>query len=619
MRKKMIKCIKGLGLVLAFGIISLPLTAQKHFLVEAESFREKGGWVVDQQFIDIIGSSYLLAHGMGQPVANAQTTIEVSKPGNYYVWVRTKDWAPFPQGPGKFKLKINDQPLEVTFGSNGSDAWRWYKGGQVNIKNHKVRLALVDLTGFEGRCDAILLTVSENFVPPNLKEELDQFRAEMLQLSDQPIAAGHYDIVVIGGGMAGICTAIQSARLGLEVALIQNRPVLGGNNSSEIRVHLMGNIDKNHYPKLGRIVRELDNGDPGNAHRDPKAYGDYRKLYTVQAEENIDLHLNTHAFALEMDGENKIKAVIAKHIETNQELKFSGELFVDCTGDGTIGYLAGADYRVGRESRLQTGESMAPIEADTMTMGFSNLWNAVEGEQPSDFPETPWALPFSDEYHWEITRADWRWETGFGNFDPIWDAEQIRDHNFRAIYGNWSYLKNQKKEKYANHHLNWVAYVSGKRESRRLMGDLVLQEQDLKQHKIYPDGFVTATWSIDLHYPDSVNSLYYPGQEFISWYVHPDIKPYPIPYRCLYSRNINNLMMAGRDISVTHVALGAVRVMRTTGMMGELLGYASYLARKYDTTPRGVYENHLEELKYMLTHEIIELVDLQDRKLYQER
>ena len=127
-----------------------------------------------------------------------------------------------------------------------------------------------------------------------------------------------------------------------------------------------------------------------------------------------------------------------------------------------------------------------------------------------------------------------------------------------------------------NHQLNWVAFVSGKRESRRLLGDLVLKEQDLKQYKVYEDGFVTATWDIDLHYPDSVNSHYYPGQEFISWYIHPKIKPYPIPYRCLYSRNIDNLMMAGRDISVTHVALGSVRVMRTTGMMGELLGYASY-------------------------------------------
>ena len=595
------------------------LLAQKHILVETESFKDKGGWVVDQQFIDILGSSYLLAHGMGEPVANAKTTVDFEKMGNYYVWIRTKDWAPFPQGPGKFKVIINNQPLEMVFGSSGSDAWQWYKGGVVNISDPTATIELEDLTGFEGRCDAIIFTASENFTPPNQKAALDQFRKEMLNLPDEPRVAGNYDIVVIGGGIAGIATAVQSSRLGLKAALIQNRPVLGGNNSSEIRVHLKGKISENHYPKLGRIIRELDNGDPGNAAINAKEYGDNRKLEVVKAEENLDLFLSTHAYDVEMDSENKIKAVIAKNIETNEELKFYGELFADCTGDGTIGYLAGADYRMGRESRAETGESMAPEEPDDMMMGFSNLWNATERETPSEFPETPWAIPFSDEYHWEITRADWRWETGWGIFDPIWEAEKIRDHNFRAIYGNWSYLKNNKKEKYAKYKLAWVAFISGKRESRRLMGDLILQEQDLKNHKIYNDGFVTATWSIDLHFPDSTNSKYYPGQEFISWYVHPDIKPYPIPYRCLYSRNINNLMMAGRNISVTHVALGAVRVMRTTGMMGELLGYASYLARKYNTTPRGVYENHLDELKYMLTNEMIELVDLSERQLHQDR
>jgi hypothetical protein len=298
---------------------------------------------------------------------------------------------------------------------------------------------------------------------------------------------------------------------------------------------------------------------------------------------------------------NRIVAVLARNIETNKEYRFPGKLFADCTGDGTIGYLAGADYRQGRESRSETGESMAPEVADDFTMGSSNLWNAVEEPFPSEFPETPWALPFTDEYHWEGTRSRWTWETGFGNFNTVADAEKIRDHNFRAIYGNWSYLKNHKKEKYANWKLNWVAHISGKRESRRLLGDHILTQQDLQDHVIYPDGLVTTTWDIDLHFPDSVNSYYFPGEEFISWYEHPGIKPYPVPYRCLYSRNIENLMMAGRNISVTHVALGSIRVMRTTGMMGEVLGHAAYLCIKHQTTPRGVYEDHLEEMKDMLS------------------
>ena len=593
------KISRSMGMISVLMIFTFAVYATDHILVETESFHEKGGWVIDQQSFDILGSSYLLAHGMGVPVLNAVTEIHVDRPGDYHVWVRTKDWAPFPRGPGKFNLVIDGKKVDRVFGSDGSDEWRWYQGGMVKLNKGSVRLELEDLTGFEGRCDAILLTLDPKFMPPNDKASLESLRVELLDFLSATEDLLPFDIVVVGGGIAGITTAVQSSRLGLKVALIQNRPVLGGNNSSEIRVHLMGDLDKNHYPKLGRIVRELDNGDPENANPDARAYGDKRKLEVVLAEKNVSLFLSTHAHGVEMEGD-RIVVVLARNIETNKEYRFRGTLFADCTGDGTLGYLAGADYRLGRESRSETGETMAPEEADDFTMGSSNLWNAAEEPFPSEFPETPWALPFSDEYHMEGTRSRWTWETGFGNFNTVLDAEKIRDHNFRAIYGNWSYLKNHKKEKYANWKLNWVAYISGKRESRRLMGDHILTQQDLQDHVIYPDGVVTTTWSIDLHFPDSVNSKYFPGEEFISWFVHPEIKPYPVPYRCLYSRNIDNLMMAGRNISVTHVALGTIRVMRTTGMMGEVLGHAAYLCIKHETDPRGVYEEHLDEMKEML-------------------
>jgi hypothetical protein len=595
---------RSLGIIITCLLLAPAGQAIDHILVEAESFHEKGGWVIDQQSFDVLGSSYLLSHGMGVPVQNAVTEIQVAQAGEYYVWVRTKDWAPFPRGPGKFNLVIDGKKVDRVFGSDGSDEWSWYAGGKVNLNRGSVRLELEDLTGFEGRCDAILLTLDPEFRPPNNKESLESLRIELFDYLSKTEDLMPFDVVVVGGGIAGITTAVQSSRLGLKVALIQNRPVLGGNNSSEIRVHLMGDLDKNHYSKLGRIVRELDNGDPENANPDALAYGDKRKLEVVMAEKNISLFLSTHAHDVETEG-NRIVAVLARNIETNKEYRFPGKLFADCTGDGTLGYLAGADYRQGRESRSETGESMAPEEADDFTMGSSNLWNAVEEPFPSEFPETPWALPFTDEYHWEGTRSSWTWETGFGNFNTIWDAERIRDHNFRAIYGNWSYLKNHKKEKYANWKLNWVAHISGKRESRRLLGDHILTQQDLQGHVIYPDGVVTTTWDIDLHFPDSVNSHFFPGEEFISWYEHPKIKPYPVPYRCLYSRNIDNLMMAGRNISVTHVALGTVRVMRTTGMMGEVIGHAAYLCIKHQTDPRGVYEKHLDELKEMLGETLI--------------
>ena len=594
--------MKTLFRTLLFLLVSLQLVAQDHVFVETESFENKGGWVIDQQSFVVMGSSYLLAHGMGRPVKDAATTVRFPKPGKYQIWVRTKDWAPFPKGPGKFQVIVDGKPLNTVFGESGSDAWKWYAGGEVDVKSDQVKLAIHDLTGFNGRCDAILFTSAPKFTPSDKPEELTAFRNKLLNLTGKPAEAGNFDLVVVGGGIAGTCAAISASRMGLKVALIQDRPVLGGNNSSEVRVHLRGDVDKNHYPKLGRIVREMDNGDPGNGHPDGQEYGDARKTDIIKAEKNITLYLNTHVYKIEKKG-NAVAAVIGRNIATNQEVRFTGTYFSDCTGDGTLGYLAGADYRFGRESKAETGESLAAEKADNFTLGTSNLWASLERDTASSFPETPWALPFSDEYHIDEARADWQWETGFGNLNTITDAEKIRDHNLRAVYGNWSYLKNNKKAKYGKRELAWVAYIGGKRESRRLLGDHILTQMDIQDGKQHPDGTVTATWTIDLHFPDAKNSKYFEGQEFFAGTKHIKVAPYTIPYRCLYSKNITNLFMAGRNISTTHVAFGSTRVMRTCGMMGEVVGFAAYVAKKYNTTPRGVYQEHLPEFMAIIKDE----------------
>ena len=582
--------------------ISLKLSAQDHVFLETESFTDKGGWVIDQQSFVVMGSSYLMAHGMGRPVKDAATTVPFPKKGKYRVWVRTKDWAPFPKGPGKFQVVLNGKPLNQVFGESGSDVWKWYPGGEIEVQNEQMSVALHDLTGFNGRCDAILFTNSSTFIPPDKLDAMTAFRKQQLKLTDAPAQANNFDLVVVGGGIAGTCAAISASRMGLKVALIQDRPVLGGNNSSEIRVHLMGDVDKNHYPKLGRIVREMDNGDPGNGNPDAKEYGDARKTAIVKGERNISLFLNTHVYKVEKSGD-KIVAVIGRDIATNKETRFTGTFFSDCTGDGTIGELAGAEFRMGRESKAETGESLAADKADNFTLGTSNLWASLERDTVSSFPETPWAMQFSDEYHIDEAKADWQWETGFGNFNTITDAEKIRDHNLRAIYGNWSYLKKNKPAKYAKRELAWVAYIGGKRESRRLMGDHVLNQMDIQEGKQYPDGTVTATWTIDLHFPDERNKKYFEGQEFFAGTKHIKVAPYTIPYRCLYSKNISNLFMAGRNISTTHVAFGSTRVMRTCGMMGEVVGFAAYLTKKYNTSPRGVYQEYLPELMAIIKDE----------------
>jgi hypothetical protein len=568
--------------------------------LEAENFENKGGWVVDQQFMDLMGSSYLMAHGMGVPVANAETTVEFPSTGEYNVFVRTFNWtSPWydGEGPGKFQLLVNGEKTGPVLGAAGSE-WLWQNAGKVNISSKNATIALHDLSGFNGRVDAVYFT-QNNTPPPTDLKALASFRKKQLGIPEKPAKAGEFDLVVVGGGVAGTAAAISAARLGLQVALIQDRPVLGGNNSSEVRVHLGGRINVEPFPALGDVIKEIGPSRGGNA-QPTEYYEDEKKMEMVLAEENISLFTSYRAFAVKTKG-SRITEVTARHIETSEELTFSAPVFADCTGDGTIGFLAGADYAMGREGRDEFGEPTAPEEADKMTMGSSVQWYSVEENQPVSFPEFQYGVEFNEKNTEKVTMGEWTWETGM-NFDQIKEFERIRDYGLLVVYSNWSSLKNSPstKEEYSNRRLDWVAYIAGKRESRRLLGDLILKEQDITDYVVYPDASAPTTWTIDLHYPDPKNTEHFPDMEFKSIAVHKKIHPYPIPYRCFYSRNVDNLFMAGRNISVTHVALGTVRVMRTTGMMGEVVGMAASIAAKNKTNPRGVYQNHLPELKTLM-------------------
>jgi len=565
------------------------IVAANDVLLEAESFTEPGGWSLDTQFIREMGSPYMLAHGLGRPVADATTEVEFKETGTYRVFVRTKDWVARWKAegqPGRFEVLINGVPLKETFGTKGA-AWAWQDGGTVEITQKSVTLSLHDLTGFDGRCDAIFFTNTDS-VPPNDAQPLSDWRREQLELKAEPTKREGYDLVVVGGGYSGMGAAISAARMGCKVALIQDRPVLGGNGSSEVRVWAMGNIRRGKYPRIGEIIEEFADHatkSPGRA----EEFGDELKEAIVKAEKNIDLFLNHHAYAVKSE-KNHIVSVTAFDTRTSEHSEFFGRLFADCTGHGTIGFLANADWEMEEKGR----------------MGMSNMWAWDEVDAPTNFPETPWALdlkmddfPYPRDHH-----GQWFWESGFDK-DAIGDSEGIRDWNLRAVYGAFNAMKNRDgAEKHKAAILTWVAFIGGPRESRRLMGDVILTQDDVVSKKDFPDGCVPSTWSIDLHYPKNQYSKKFPENPFISIAVHDQRIDrnygYPIPYRCFYSRNIDNLFMAGRNISVTHQALGTTRVMKTCGMMGEVVGRAASLCVYYNCTPRDVHDRHLAKLIELL-------------------
>ena len=578
------------------GLACLAATAApaQTVFVEAESLASHGGWKLDTAFTNIVGSPYLLAHGLGKPVADAQGTVRIPAAGEYRVWVRTKDWVAHwkaPGAPGRFQVLVNGQPLAVDFGATGAD-WHWQDGGKVSLPAGEAKLALHDLTGFDGRCDAIVLT-KEPGTPPDPATGLAAYR-DQFNNPTGPEDAGEYDLVVVGGGYGGLGTALSAARQSLKVAFIQDRFVLGGNGSSEIGVWAMGGTMRGKYEHVGEIVEEFADRAPDSPGR-ADTFADERKEQLVRAEKTIKLFLGHFATGAVMAGD-RIAAVTAIDVKTGRKRTFRGKLFADCTGHGHLGAYAGAAYTIEKDKR----------------MGMSNMWFYQEEATPQPWAATPWALPLQvgdfpplqkskslieDK---PFMKGEWFWESGFDK-DPINDLERIRDWNLRAVFGAFSALKlGEQKDKYSTAALKWVSHVGGPRESRLLLGDVVLTQDDIISKKEYADGFVPTTWDIDLHYAREQYAKKFPDNPFISraqFGKHVDRRNgYALPYRSFYSKNVPNLFMAGRHISVTHEALGTVRVMRTIGMMGEVVGKAAFLAVRHGTDARGVYAQHLPEL-----------------------
>lgn len=579
--------------LLLFLTVSFSVSGQQDFLLEAESFPTPGGWLVDPQFVEQMGSPYLIAHGSGKPVKEAVAEIKLPKKGNYHVWARTKNWVPGNwEAPGQFKISVNGRDLTNTLGL--TPGWGWEYAGSLKNKGKILQIGLRDLTGFDGRCDAIYFSQDKDVNLPNGGEELAAWRKEKLSTPEAPDVGKTYDLVVTGGGISGCAAAMAAAESGLRVALIHDRPVLGGNASSEIRVHTLG-----IYGKFSRLLKLIDTEHYPNGH--PDAIKDQEKRdANMSSFPNIDLFLNWRAYDA-VSVENKIQYVDARHTATDERIRFTAPLFVDATGDGWIGYWAGADFTYGRESSdtygehwEKWGELWSPEEADNSVMGSSILFQTRVAEQAVGFPEVPWAAPVAGEH--AAVAGEWYWEFSRDDLHQIHDAEEIRDHLLRAIYGAYGNAK--KLPENANYAIDWVGYLVGKRESRRLLGDHVFTFNDVREHTLFPDSVVQEKRGVDVHYQR--NLLEEETPDFLSEALFFWDGIYYIPYRSLYSRNIDNLFMAGRNFSCSHIGLGGPRVMNTCGQMGAAVGFAASLCKKYGVNPRTIYETHLKEYMQLI-------------------
>ena len=567
-------------------------TKSKGVLVECESFDSPGGWKRDTQFMHQMGGVYLLAHGMGTPVENAKTTVKFAEAGTYHVMVRDKDWCPGDwESPGRFKVHVNGKPLNKTFGASGK-GWGWSDAGTVEVKAGGVAIELEDLTGFGGRCDAIYFTKDKGDVPPNESIPLMKWKDAVTGRGPKPSAEHDFDVVIVGGGMTGCGAALAADSQGLKVALVQDRPMLGGNASAEVRVHTIGIAGKNK-----EMIGRIDTKHYPNGHAD--AIKDQAKRDKEMAKSNVKIFTNQTAIGLEMDGD-RIVSVDTRETGSGAITRFKAPVFIDCTGDAWLGQWSGAEKRYGREASSEFdewwdkfGERWSPKTPDNRVMGTSVLWNSEKSKKAEPFPDVPWAMPVAKNH--KAINGEWYWEYSDNELNQIDDAERIRDHVWRAIYGSFSNAK--KDPKHATVKLKWVAYVGGKRESWRLMGDYIFKQSDGTSGEKFEDAVVEETRELDGHYQRKYDGL---NVDFLSKAMFMKTPRYYIPFRCLYSKNIPNLMMAGRCFSCSHIGLGGPRVMKTCAQMGIAVGYASALCKKYKLDPRAVGQQHIKELQALI-------------------
>lgn len=412
------------------------------------------------------------------------------------------------------------------------------------------------------------------------------------------------DLVIAGAGLPGICTALKSARMGLKTALISNRPYFGGNASAELMIMIVGASGMQEFNYNARETGIIEELFLENLYQNPEKnryIWDGILLDKLQAEENLMLFPNTCIDEVRMGEGSRIASISGLQTTTETRYIFEAPLFVDDTGDGTVGYLAGAEYRYGREARTEFGEKFAPEKADDGVLPSTMVFFAHDVGHPVPYTPPKFAkdLTKTEVLEYRIIPPDmfhqflWFYELD-GNLNQMDQYEDILQHHRELVYGVWDYIKNSGKYPAENYAFSYISPIAGKRESRRLMGDYMLTERDILEQKDFEDAVGHGGWSIDLHALDGFYS-----KELINEHIY--LKGiYQIPYRCSYSKSVDNLFIEGRCMSVSHVALGSVRTMATLSTVGQANAVAAFLCKKYGISPRQVGQEHLEELQQLL-------------------
>ncbi|MEV4197874.1 FAD-dependent oxidoreductase [Micromonospora globbae] len=452
-----------------------------------------------------------------------------------------------------------------------------------------------------------------------------------------------FDLVVVGGGLAGLCAALAAARNGTRTAIVQDRPVFGGNSSSEIRVVPYGSAHGAAWAAETGIVHELILTDRATNHEFLFDHGLTNSLYdlnlaeAVRREPNLTAFMNTSVRGVLADDivdssgyTRRISAVHGSQLGSEKELLFAARHFIDASGDGTVGALAGAEFRYGREARAEFGEPLAPQVADDVTLGATITMRARKIDRPAPYSPPSWIARYTspDDFvmdrrlyhiHQESFGGYW-WLEVNNPFHQIDDNQAVRDELHRHVLGVWNYLKNHspERDRFTNYVLDWIGMIPGKRESRRLIGDVTLTEHDCHTDQHWPDGVAYASWWIDLHIKGGINNREAPAErenidKRYSDYIR--VVPFSIPLRAYYSRNVQNLWMTGRALSVTHVALGPVRVQLCLAAQGQAVGTAAAIAVRKGLTPRQLADPdgpHLRPLRQLLLRQDVRLLGVRN-------